>query len=104
MYALIRSGGKQYKVQKGDRLRVDLIRADAGASVSLDDVLAVHDGETLVLGAPRVDSAKVTAKVLGHGRDRKIVVFRFKRRKGYHRKKGHRQGYTEIEIQDIARG
>jgi large subunit ribosomal protein L21 len=101
MYAVIRSGGKQYKVTKGERLRLDNFAAEEGAEVSFE-VLAFHNGETLTLGTPIVESAKVTATVVGHGRGRKIVVYRFKRRKGYHRKKGHRQDYTEVMIQDIA--
>ena len=104
MYALIRSGGKQFKVQKGDRLHVPLLDAKEGASVDLSEILAVHDGKELVLGQPLVDSAKVKAKILAHGREKKIIVFRFKRRKGFHKKKGHRQDYTEIQIEDIARG
>jgi large subunit ribosomal protein L21 len=101
MYAVIRSGGKQYKVTKGEHLRLDSFAAEEGAEVSFE-VLAFHNGETLTLGTPIVESAKVTATVVGHGRGRKIIVYRFKRRKGYHRKKGHRQDYTEVMIQDIA--
>jgi large subunit ribosomal protein L21 len=101
MYAVIRSGGKQYKVTKGERVRVGNLTADEGAEVNFE-VLAFHNGENLTLGTPLVESAKVTAKVLSHGRGRKIIVYRFKRRKGYHRKKGHRQDYTEVMIQDIA--
>jgi large subunit ribosomal protein L21 len=102
MYAVIRSGGKQHRVRKGDRVRVDSIAAAEGASVEIDKVLAVHNGETLEIGKPFVESAKVQAKVLSHGRGRKIIVFRFERRKGYRRKRGHRQDYTEIEIEGIS--
>ena len=101
MYAVIRSGGKQYKVAKGELLRVASMTAEQGAQVNFE-VLAFHNGETLTLGTPIVESAKVTGKVVAHGRGRKIVVYRFKRRKGYHRKKGHRQDYTEVVIEDMA--
>jgi len=77
MYAVIRSAGKQHKVKKGDRLRVDSIAAAEGALVEIDEVLALHNGETLEVGKPLVASAKVQAKILSHGRGRKIIVFRF---------------------------
>lgn len=101
MYAVIRSGGKQYKVTKGQRLRLDLIDAEPGSTLDLSDILAVHNGETLTLGKPLVESASVKVKVLSHGRGKKIIVFRFKRRQGYHCKKGHRQDFTEVLIEDI---
>lgn len=101
MYAVIRSGGKQYKVSKGDTLRLDPQAGEPGSEVELDDVLAVHDGEQLKLGQPQVADARVSAKIVRHGRGRKIVVYRFKRRKGQQRKQGHRQGYTEVRIEDI---
>jgi len=104
MYAVICSGGKQYKVSEGDRLRVAKMAADAGAAVDFAEILAVHNGEDLVLGTPLVPSAKVTGRVIQHGRGRKIVVFRFKKRKGFHRKIGHRQDFTEIRIETIALG
>lgn len=102
MYAIIRSGGKQHKVNEGDTLRVELLDAEEGATVEFDEVLAVGQGADMKVGAPTVADAKVTGTVVGHGRGRKVVVFRFKRRKGYQRKKGHRQGYTEIRIDSIA--
>jgi len=104
MYAVIRSGGKQYKVAQGDLVRVAKLAAEKGAAVDFDEVLAVHNGEALVLGAPLVLSAKVTGRVVQHGRGRKIVVYRFKRRKAYHRKIGHRQDFTEIRIENISVG
>lgn len=100
MYAVIRSGGKQYKVTKGERLRVETLEAEEGQDVQFD-VLAVHDGSKLNVGSPLLDSAEVSGKVVSHGRGRKVVVFKFKRRKGYHLKKGHRQNYTEVEIDTI---
>ena len=104
MYAVIRSGGKQYRVEQGEELRLDTIAAEPGESVDLGEILAVHDGEQLHLGTPLLESAKVTGRVLSHGRGRKIIVYRFKRRKGYHRKLGHRQGYTEVRVEQIAAG
>lgn len=100
MYAVIRSGGKQYKVTQGERIRLGLLAADTGAPVQFD-VLAVHDGKSLKVGTPLVESAKVTGTVLSRGRGRKITVFRFKRRKGFHKKKGHRQDYSEVLIEDV---
>jgi large subunit ribosomal protein L21 len=102
MYAVIRSGGKQYRVGKGERVMLDKMLADKGATVQFDEVLAVRTDDGLELGSPLLPSAKVTARVLRHGRGRKIVVFRSKRRKGYRRKKGHRQDFTEVQIEDIA--
>ena len=101
MYAVIRSGGKQYKVGKGETVRLEKLSAEVGATVTFDEVLAVNTGETLELGTPLVESAKVSGKVVQHGRGPKVVVFRFKRRKGYRRKKGHRQDFTEVQIEEI---
>ncbi len=95
-FAIIKSGGKQFRVEKGSRVRVPSLSSDVGASVELD-VLATADK----VGAPLVDGAKVTATVVDHGRDAKIVVFKKKRRKHYKRTKGHRQGYTTIKIDSI---
>jgi large subunit ribosomal protein L21 len=95
-FAVIRTGGKQFRVEKGAKVRVPSIEGDVGASVELD-VLATADK----VGAPLVDGAKVTATVVDHGRGEKIVVFKKKRRKQYKRTKGHRQGYTTIKIDSI---
>lgn len=95
-FAVIRTGGKQFRVEKGAKVRVPSIASDVGASVDLD-VLATTDQ----VGAPLVDGAKVTATVVDHGRDEKIVVFKKKRRKQYKRTKGHRQGYTTLKIESI---
>ena len=100
MYAVIESGGKQYKVGVGDRIKVEKLLASEGDSVNFDRVLMVSDGEKVSIGAPVVDTA-VTAKVVGHGKDGKIKVFKMKRRKNYRRTQGHRQDYTEIEITAI---
>ena len=102
MYAIIRSGGKQYKVAPGDKVRMSLSKAEVNSTVEFPEVLAVDEGAGLRVGTPLIESAKVTAKVLAHGRDTKIIVFRFTRRKGYRRKLGHRQDFTEVRIENIA--
>jgi large subunit ribosomal protein L21 len=100
MYAVIRSGGKQYKVTKGDRVRVNSIQAEKGETVNFD-VLAFNDGANLVLGTPLLDTAKVSGKVVSQGRAKKVIVYMFKRRKGSHKKRGHRQEFTEVLIDNI---
>lgn len=99
-FAIIRTGGKQFRVEKGAKVRVPSIDNEVGASVDLD-VLATTDGDSTKVGAPFVDGAKVTATVVDHGRDTKIIVFKKKRRKQYKRTKGHRQGYTTLKIDSI---
>jgi len=102
MYAVVEVAGQQVKVQEGDRIRVSRLKAEAGESLTLDRVLLVSkDGETSV-GRPQVDGASVEASVLGHGKHDKITVFKMKRRKGYRRKNGHRQPYTELRIDGIS--
>jgi large subunit ribosomal protein L21 len=101
MYAIVRSGGKQYKVSTGDVLRVEKLDAEVGDTITLDDVLLVSDDVNIQVEASTLAKAKVTARVAGHGRGRKIVVFKYKRRKGYRRKQGHRQGFTELAIENI---
>lgn len=102
MYAVIESGGKQYRVALGDRLRVETLAAEAGSTVELDKVLAVAGDDGLRIGAPHLEATTVTATVVGHGRGKKIRVFKMKRRKNYRRTQGHRQNYTELEITAIA--
>jgi large subunit ribosomal protein L21 len=102
MYAVIRVAGFQYRVEKDQVLRVPLLQAEEGASVTLDDVLLVQDGSTVTVGRPLVEGASVSAQVVGHGRTPKLVAGKFKRRKKYRRRWGHRQGYTEIRIADIS--
>jgi len=102
MYAVIKTGGKQYRVAAGDKLRVETLDADEGATIKLDEVLMVGDGETINVGSPNVSGASVEAKVLEHGRHKKIDVIKFRRRKHYRRQMGHRQNYTQIEITGIA--
>lgn len=100
-YAVIKTGGKQYRVQQGDVLRVELLAVDEGASVSFDQVLLVGSGESVTVGAPVVAGATVSATVRKHGRADKIRIIKFRRRKHYKRQQGHRQHFTEIEITGI---
>lgn len=101
MYAVIKTGGKQYRVSAGEKLKVEQIPADIGAEIILDKVLLLADGETLTMGTPLVSGAAVTAKVVGQGRGEKIRIFKMRRRKHYRKTMGHRQNYTEIEIVGI---
>ncbi|AHG65028.1 MAG: 50S ribosomal protein L21 [Advenella sp.] len=101
MYAVIKTGGKQYRVAEGQKLKVEQIPADIGQEISLDQVLSVGEGETLKVGAPLVEGAVVKAKVLAHGRHDKVKIFKMRRRKHYQRHQGHRQNYTQIVIEAI---
>ncbi|ADL07529.1 50S ribosomal protein L21 [Thermosediminibacter oceani] len=101
MYAVIETGGKQYRVSQGDVIRVEKLNAAEGETIELDRVLAVSDGDKLLVGQPVLENAKVTATVLKHGKGKKIIVFKYKPKKNYRRKKGHRQPYTEIRIESI---
>jgi large subunit ribosomal protein L21 len=101
MYAVIKTGGKQYRVSQGDVLRVEKLTADVGSSIDLDRVLMVADGDDVSIGAPFIEGGKVTATVRSHGRGEKIKIIKFRRRKHYRKQMGHRQGYTEIEITGI---
>lgn len=100
MYAIIATGGKQYKVAEGDIIKIEKLGLEAGAEVTFDQVLAVNNGE-MVVGSPTVANAKVTATVVEEGKNKKVVVFRYKRKKGYNKKKGHRQPYTKVKIDKI---
>ena len=102
MYAVVKTGGKQYRVSAGEKLRIEQIGAEVGQEIVLDQVLLVADGEALKMGAPLVSGATVKAKVLGHGRGDKVHIFKMRRRKHYRKSQGHRQNYTEIEILGIA--
>ncbi|MCG8638280.1 MAG: 50S ribosomal protein L21 [Desulfobacterales bacterium] len=102
MYAVIRTGGKQYKVQENQILKVEKLDGTEGSQVEFDDVLMYSDGETITLGSPVVENASVKAVILEQGRSKKQLVFKYKRRKGYRRMKGHRQHYTEIKIDSIS--
>jgi large subunit ribosomal protein L21 len=102
MYAVIQTGGKQYRVTAGEKLKIERIAGEVGQEITLDQVLLVADGEALKMGAPLVAGARVKAKVLKHGRGEKVRIFKLNRRKHYRRSQGHRQNYTEIEILGIA--
>ena len=104
MYAIIKSGGKQYRVQAGEQLRVEALSADVGSAVSFEEVLLVGTGDGVKVGAPFVDGAKVKATVVSHGRGDKVKIFKMRRRKHYQRTQGHRQSYTELRIDDIVQG
>lgn len=102
MYAIIRTGGKQYQVAQGDQLRVEKIDGEIGDTVEINDVLMVVDGETVSIGTPQLENAIVKAKIAEQGKAKKIDVFKKKRRKGYRLKKGHRQQYTALTIEEIS--
>ena len=100
MYAIIATGGKQYKVAEGDIINVEKLGVAAGEAVSFDQVLAVNNG-SLVIGNPTVSGAKVSATVVEEGRAKKVIVYKYKRKTGYHKKNGHRQAYTKVKIEKI---
>jgi len=102
MYAVIKTGGKQYRVVAGEKLKVEQIPADVGAEITIDQVLMVGEGESVKVGAPLVSGATVKATVVSHGRHAKVKIFKMRRRKHYQRHQGHRQNYTEIRIDTIA--
>ena len=101
MYAVIRSGGKQYRVSPGGSLRVEKLPGEVGASITLDDVLMVGGEGDFKIGTPKVDGAQITGTIVAQSRAPKIRVFKMKRRKGYRRTQGHRQDYTEIRVDNI---
>jgi large subunit ribosomal protein L21 len=104
MYAIIKTGGKQYKVRAGDTLRVEKLEVESGASVELDKVLMVGDGDNMKIGTPYLDGGKVTATVKSHGRHDKVKIVKFRRRKHYRKQMGHRQYYTELQVTGISAG
>ena len=101
MYAVVKTGGKQYRVVAGDKLKVEQIPADVGAEVILDQVLMVGEGESVRLGQPMLAGASVKATVVSHGRGEKVKIFKMRRRKHYQKHQGHRQNYTELKIEAI---
>lgn len=101
MYAVVTTGGKQYRVSAGEKIKVEQLTADVGSEVVLDKVLLIADGENLTMGAPLVQGASVKAKVLAHGRGDKVRIYKMRRRKHYRKSQGHRQNFTEIEILGI---
>ena len=100
MYAIIATGGKQYKVSEGDKVRVEKLEAEVGSAVEFDQVLLIG-GESTKVGNPTVAGAKVTGEVVAQARAKKVIVYKYKPKKGYHKKNGHRQMYTEVEIKSI---
>ncbi|KPV43234.1 50S ribosomal protein L21 [Alicyclobacillus ferrooxydans] len=101
MYAIVETGGKQYKVTPGDTIYVEKLEAAVGDSVVLDKVYFVSADDGVKVGAPTLAGAKVTAKVVDHGRGKKIIVFKYKSKKNYHKKQGHRQPFTKLQIENI---
>ena len=102
MYAVIKTGGKQYKVAAGEKIKVEQISADIGAGIEIDQVLAVYDGDKVKIGAPLVGGASVSAVVLSQGRHKKVRIFKMRRRKHYQKRQGHRQNYTELFITQVS--
>jgi large subunit ribosomal protein L21 len=98
MYAVIKTGGKQYKVFAGEKIKIEQIVAEVGQEIKIDQVLAIGDGATLKIGSPLVIGASVVATVLAHGRHAKVRIFKMRRRKHYQKRQGHRQNFTEIQI------
>ncbi len=103
-YAIIKTGGKQFRAEPGKTLRVPTMLGDAGTKIEFNEVLLGSDGSTAKVGVPMLKGAKVTGEIVKHGLGDKIVVFKFRRRKNYAKKQGHRQGFTEIRINDIKLG
>jgi large subunit ribosomal protein L21 len=101
MYAVIKTGGKQYRVIAGERLKVEKLEVEVGGTVTLDQILMVSDGSTTTIGSPIINGATVKATVLSHGRGDKVMIFKFRRRKHYRKTQGHRQSFTEIQIGEI---
>ena len=102
MYAVIKTGGKQYRVAAGEKLKIEQIPAEVGAEITLDQILMLGEGETVKIGTPLVSGAAVKATVLSQGRHKKVTIFKMRRRKHYQKHQGHRQNYTELRIDSIA--
>lgn len=101
MYAIIKTGGKQYRVQEGDILRVEKLNVSEGETVTFDEVLAINNAEGMTVGTPYVEGANVEANVTAQGKDKKIIVYKYKPKKNYRKKQGHRQPFTEVQITKI---
>ena len=104
MYAVVQTGGKQYRVAEGDTIKVEKLTADEGASIELEKVLMVTDGDDVKVGSPYVDGGKVTATVKSQGRGKKVKIIKFRRRKHHMKRQGHRQWYTELQVTGISAG
>ncbi len=102
MYAIIETGGKQYKVAEGDVIKVEKLAVEAGQDYDFDKVLVVAKDSDVTVGAPYVSGAKVSASVLGDGKEKKVVIYKYKPKKGFHKKKGHRQPFTQLQIKSIS--
>jgi len=103
-YAIIKTGGKQFRVEAGRTYKIPSLVGDAGGQIEFNEVLLGNDGSNIKTGVPALSGAKVTGEIVRHGRGEKIIVFKQKRRKNYARKRGHRQGFTEVRIHDISLG
>jgi len=103
MYAIIESGNKQYKVKAGDIITVEKLGVDAGETYVFDKVLSILDGDKSIFGVPTVDGAIVKAQVLGDGKAKKVIIYKYKAKKGFHKKKGHRQPFTRVKIEGISK-
>ncbi|HAO93624.1 MAG: 50S ribosomal protein L21 [Deltaproteobacteria bacterium GWB2_55_19] len=101
MHAVIKTGGKQYRVAEGDLLKVEKLEGEIGSTIEFPEVLAVGEGESIKIGAPIVEGATVKAEIVEHGKSKKVIIFKKKRRKGFAKKQGHRQLFTSIKIQEI---
>ncbi len=102
MYAVIKTGGKQYTVKEGDKLRVENLEGEVGSKIELTDVLAIGEGDNLKIGTPNVENAKVVCQITAHDKAKKIIIVKKKRRKGYARRQGHRQGFTALKVEVIS--
>lgn len=101
MYAIVETGGKQYKVQEGELFKVELLKSEEGSTLDISDVLAVVDGDQFKFGTPKVEGAKVVCTVVKHDKAKKIIVFKYKAKKNYRKKQGHRQPYTLLKVEKI---
>ena len=103
MFAIIKAGGHQYRVEQGSKIKVDKLQDEVGSTVTIDEVLMVGDGKTTTVGEPFVKGAKVQCEIKHHDRGEKIIVFKYKRRKNYKKSRGHRQWFTELEVKGISK-
>lgn len=101
MYAVIKTGGKQYRIAPGEEIRIEKLPGEVGDTITFEEVLLTSDGDNVNVGKPFVENAKVLARITGHGKGRKVVVFKYKKRKGYRKKRGHRQHYSLVRVEDI---